>query len=235
MKAKRPAILVTLVVGLLLFSIGTFQAKSGSSSATYLSMQVVDNPTGFTPQVTSDGVNGGVYKDYHLTGGDKCVSAPLNNKGGTVVQQNYLISMSHGQSGSDVWCNNAQPTGFKPRYWNITIEDQLACQTIFGSSFSASSCTFPADAGASFTNADYEEISIAVSSSSSQVVMQFTLGGRAYGYGVRTDSNATTTTVLTNPLTRQATYNGTAQLYHAGEPTGTGSFPFVFQLVFEEF
>lgn len=83
------------------------------------------------------------------------------------------------------------------------------------------------------TSTDYQGVvpGDVFTSSSSQINMVFTLDGRTTGYSVRTDG---TVTITGTGTTRTVTYSGTGQLYRSGEPTGTGSFNFPFQLIFQE-
>jgi hypothetical protein len=220
MTPTKPIVLAALVVGFFV-AIGTFQAKSSPS---YLQMTIV-NGNGIYG-LTGDGqkTDGGnsIYTDHDLPNGDQCVTATLNN-GYIVVQQNYVLS-THPKQG---WCN-AQ-SGVTPRSWNIVIDDTVVCKTVFGISASAP-CTFKLN---DMTSTDYEGVVPGgiFTSSSSQITMVFTLDDRTTGYGVRTDGTAMVTGVGN---TRTVTYNSTAQLYLRGEPTGTGSFNFPFQLIFKE-
>jgi hypothetical protein len=246
MKPRVAAMLAALMMGILLFSIGTLPAKSGQSTTSYLTLEVVDNPAGFTPQLTSDGVDvaslvsgvgtGGVYEDHDIPGSptnDQCVVGSVavggtNDNAG--FQQNYDISIHKG------WCNQTIAT---PRYWNMTINDAGSCQNLFqaGSPFAPCTVTVGTEAG-NVTATDYEGIPFASGNgvfstipSPSPVKFQFTLGGGTRGYSVRTDGNATVTAPTNN--TRVVTYQGTAKLWSAGEMVDGVSFPFAFQLVFE--
>jgi hypothetical protein len=199
-----------------------FSVISSSSSAGDLSMTIVDSPTGFTssPDLTSDGVNRGVYTDHNLTGGDTCVSATLSSNGFTQIEQNYVTSITHRQH---VWCNQSLAT---PRYWNMRISDSVACGHL--------GLTSPCTIGPDVINADYERIfpGNAFCSGLPSVEFQFTLNGT--GYSVRSDGNATITQGA-NSCT--LTYSGTgamAKLYQSGTAV-SGSFPFSFQLVLEKF
>jgi hypothetical protein len=226
MRATKSMIMAALAVGFFLFSIGTYQAKSGGSSSGFLQMTIVNSAgaglTGDGQKI--DNYGNSLYTDHDVSTGDPCVTAVVS-KGSVVVQQNYLIS-THPK---EVWCN--QGAGITPRYWNIVIDDTAACQFVFGTSPSPPvPCTFT---GSDMEKTDYEsfEPGDAFSSSSSQVIMQFTQNGRTDGYSVRTDGSAT---VTGSGDSRVVTYSGTAQLYHAGEPTGTGHFSFPFQVNLDE-
>jgi len=220
MKATRLIVLAALLVGSFV-AIGTFQAKSSSPS--HLQLTIVNGSYGLKGDGQKiDNYGNSIYTDHNLQSGDPCVTATLNN-GYIVVQQNYVLSI-HPKQG---WCN-AQ-SGVIPRYWNIVIDDLVVCQTVFGVSASAP-CTFTIS---DMTTTDYEGVvpGDIFTSSSSQITLVFTLDGRTTGYGVRTDGTATITGTVN---TRTVTYNSTGQLYNRGVPTGTGSFNFPFQLIFEE-
>jgi hypothetical protein len=220
MRATKPIVLAALVVGFFV-AIGTFQGKSSSPSN--LQMTIVNGNYGLTGDgQKTDNYGNSIYTDHNLPNGDQCVTATLNNSY-IVVQQNYVLS-THPKQG---WCN-AQ-SGVTPRYWNIVIDDMVVCQTVFGVSASAP-CTFNIS---DMTSTDYEGVvpGDVFTSSSSQITMVFTLDGRTTGYGVRTDGTAT---ITGTGNTRTVTYNSTGQLYRQGEPTGTGSFNFPFQLIFKE-
>jgi hypothetical protein len=222
MRATKPIVLAALVAGFFV-AIGTFQAKSSPS---YLQMTIVNGTNyGLTGDgQKTDNYGNSIYIDHDLTNGDPCVTAALNN-GYIAVQQNYVLSI-HPKQG---WCN-AQPGVTHPRYWNIVINDKVVCQTVFGVSYSAPSCTFNIT---DMTSTDYEGVvpGDIFTSTSSQINMVFTLDDRTTGYGVRTDGTATITGTGNS---RTVTYTGTAQLNRQGQPTGTGSFNFPFQLIFEE-
>ena len=198
-----------------------FSVISSSSSPGDLSMTIVDSPTGFTsPDVTSDGVNRGVYTDHNLTGGDTCVAASVSSNGFTQIEQNYLISTTHRQN---VWCNQSLA---RPRYWNMRISDSVACGHL--------GLTSPCTVGPDVINADYERIfpGNAFCSSSPSVEFQFTLNGT--GYSVRSDGGAAITRGSNSCTLAYSGMSATAKLYQSGTAI-SGSFPFSFQLVLEKF
>jgi hypothetical protein len=197
-----------------------FSVLSSNSSAGNLSMTIVDFPSGFTPDVTHDGVNGGVYTDHDLTGSDTCVSATVSSNDFTQIQQNYLISTTHRKN---VWCNQSLA---RPRFWNIGISDSTAC----GHLGLASPCTV----GPDVSNTDYERIlpGNAFCSSSPSVEFQFTLNGT--GYSVRTDGSATITQGSNSCTLTYSGNSATAKFYQSGTAI-SGSFPFEFQLTLEKF
>lgn len=222
MGATKPIVLAALAVGFFA-AIGTFQAKSSPS---YLRMTIV-NPANYetTGGLAGDGqktdnYGNSTYTDHDLSNGDRCVTATLNDSY-IAVQQNYFLSRKGG------WCNGQ--SGVTPRYWNIVIDDLVPCQTVFGMSATAPCTVNISD----LTSTDYEGLvpgDIFTSSPSQITMFHFDLNGTT-GYGVRTDG----TPIITGTgNTRTVTYNGTSQLYHSGEPIGTGKFNFPFQLIFEE-
>ena len=213
-------VFVVLVVGFFV-AIGTFQGKSSSPS--YLQMTIVNGNAGLTgDSQKTDNYGNSIYTDHNLPNGDQCVTATLN-AGYVVVQQNYVVSTRPRQG----WCNGQN--GVKPRYWNIVIDDTVACQTVFGSNASAP-CTFNVS---DMTPTDYEGVvpGNVFTSGSSRISMVFTLDGRTTGYSVRTDGTAT---ITGTGNTRTVTFSGLGQLYRSGEPTGTGTFNFPFQLILQE-
>src|SRR5258707_4112387 len=202
-----------------------FSVISSSSSAGDLSMTIVDSPIGFTsPDVTSDGVNRGVYTDHNLTGGDSCVAASVSSNGFTQIEQNYLISTTHRQN---VWCNQSLA---RPRYWNMRISDSVAC----GHLGLVGSVTSPCTVGPDVSNTDYERIlpGNAFCSGSPSVIFQFTLNGT--GYSVRSDGNATIAQGWNSGRRPTSGHGAMAKLYQSGTAV-SGSFPFSFQLVLEKF